>query len=91
MYEHEEIQEAVVSFEQKLEAIFRRRHNGADHTKMTVFVLKGMATCFGYHAACALTPDSKEVLLKLLANELDFSFRVCEEIKKGDLQHEQNS
>ena len=82
MYEHEEVQEAVVSFEQKLEAIFRRRHNGADHKKMACFVLKSMAACFGYHAACSLTPDSREVLLKLLANELDFSFKVREEIEK---------
>ena len=82
MYEHEEIQEAVMSFEQKLEAIFRRRHNGADHKKMVCFVLRGMAACFGYHAACALTPDSREVLLKLMANELDFSFKVREEIEK---------
>ena len=74
-----------MSFEQKLEAIFRRRHNGADHKKMVCFVLKSMATCFGYHAACALTPDSKEILLKLLANELDFSFRAHEEIKKEEL------
>ena len=85
MYEHEEVQEAIVGFEQKLEAIFRRRHNGADHKKMVAFVLSGMATCFGYHAACALIPDSREVLLKLLTNELDFSFRVCKEIKKGEL------
>ena len=84
MYEHEEIQEAVVRFEQKLEAIFRSRYNGADHKKMVAFVLKNMAACFGYHAACALTPNSREVLLKLLANELDFSFRVREEIKKEE-------
>ncbi len=88
MEEHDEIREAVRDFELVLEAIFHR-HHGESERHMVAFVLKNMATCFAYYAACALRPESKPALLALVAVELGISFTTTEVIKR-EMRHEQN-